>query len=100
LSGELFAHYAIEHTLQITAVESPLSPICLYTMLPVSVDCPSLISPSVYERDKRTNNGLQNITQKTKDRATWRTLQTGCELKYSRRISSSCTTCDTRRVTV
>jgi len=33
------------------------------------------------KKDKRTNNDLQNITHKTKDRVT--PLKTGCELRYS-----------------
>jgi hypothetical protein len=48
---------------------------------------------------KRTNNDLQSITQKTKDRATWTPLKTGGELMYSGRISSSWSTWGIRRVT-
>jgi hypothetical protein len=40
-----------------------------------------------------------NITQKTKDRATRTPLKTGGELRCYRRVSSSCSTCDTRRAT-
>ena len=40
------------------------------------------------ERDKRTNNDLQNSTQKTKDRATRIPLITEGELRYSRRVNS------------
>jgi hypothetical protein len=29
------------------------------------------------KKDKKTNNDLQNTTQKTKDRATWTPLKTG-----------------------
>jgi len=39
-----------------------------------------------------TNNDLQNITQKTKDRAIR-------SRRCSGRVSSSCSTCDTHRVT-
>jgi hypothetical protein len=39
---------------------------------------------------KRTNNNLQNITQKMKDQAT---LKTRGELRCSGRVSSSCSTC-------
>ena len=46
-----------------------------------------------WPKDKRTNNGVQNNTQKTKDRATQTPLSTGGEL-------SSCSTSDTRRFTV
>ena len=48
---------------------------------------------------KRTNNDLQNTTQKTKDRVTQTPLKTGGELRCSGRVSSSCSTSDTRRVT-
>jgi len=34
------------------------------------------------DKRKRTNNDIQNITQKTKDRATRTTLKTGDELRY------------------
>ena len=37
------------------------------------------------KRDKRTNNDLQNITQKTKDRATGIVLKTRGELRCSER---------------
>jgi hypothetical protein len=46
---------------------------------------------------KRTNNNLQNITYKTKDRVTRTTLKTEDELRCSGRVSSSCSTSDTRR---
>jgi len=46
---------------------------------------------------KRTNNNLQNITYKTKDRVTRITLKTGDELRCSGRVGSSCSTSDTRR---
>jgi hypothetical protein len=45
--------------------------------------------------EKRINNYLQNITQKTKDRATWTLLNTEGELRCSV-VSSSCSTCGTR----
>jgi len=38
---------------------------------------------------KRTNNDLQNITQKTKDRATRTSLKTGAELGCPGKESSS-----------
>ena len=47
---------------------------------------------------KSTNNDLQNITHKTKDRVTWTTLKTRSELRCSGRVSSSCSTSGTRRV--
>ena len=50
--------------------------------------------------DKKTNNHLQNTTEKTKDRATLIQLNTGGELRYSGRVSSSCSTCSTNRVTL
>jgi hypothetical protein len=49
---------------------------------------------------KRTNNNLQNITQKTNDHATRNPLKTAYELRSSGRVSSSCSICDTRRVTL
>jgi len=50
------------------------------------------------KRDKRTNNVLQNTTQKTKDRTKQIPLNTGGELRCSGRVRSSCSTSDTRRV--
>ena len=50
--------------------------------------------------DKGTNNDLQNIAHKTKDRVTRTPLKTGSVLKYSRRVCSSCYTSCTRRVTL
>jgi hypothetical protein len=47
-----------------------------------------------------TNDNLQNTTQKTKHRATRALLKTGGELIWSAWVGSSCSTCDTRRVTV
>ena len=49
---------------------------------------------------KGTNNDIQNITQKTKDRATRTSLKTGGELMCSERVGSSCSTYATRRVTL
>ena len=43
---------------------------------------------------KRTNNNKQNITQKTKDRATQTPLKTGGKLRC---IGGSCSTCGTRQ---
>ena len=50
------------------------------------------------QKDKGTNNDLQNITQKTKDRATRTPLKIESELRCSRRASNSCSNYDTRRV--
>ena len=49
---------------------------------------------------KRTYNDLQNITQKTKDQTTRIPLKTGGELRCSRRVTSSCSTYGTCRVTL
>jgi len=49
---------------------------------------------------KRTNNDIQNITNKTKDRVTRTPLKTGSELRCSGRVISSCSTSGTRRVTL
>jgi hypothetical protein len=43
---------------------------------------------------------LQSTTQKTKDRLTRTSLKTRSESSCSGRVSSSCSTCDTLRVTV
>ena len=50
------------------------------------------------KNDKRTNNDVQNTTQKT--RATRTPLKAGCELGWSGRVISSCSICGTRRVTL
>jgi hypothetical protein len=41
---------------------------------------------------KRTNNNLQNITHKTKDRVTRTTLKSGVEFSCCGRVSSTCST--------
>ena len=46
-------------------------------------------------KDKRTSNDLQNTTQKTRDRVTQFPLKSEYQLKYSGRISSSCSTSGT-----
>jgi hypothetical protein len=50
------------------------------------------------KEQKRANNDLQNILIKTKDRVTLAPLKTGCELRWFRRVGSSCSTSDTQRV--
>ena len=50
------------------------------------------------EKDKRTNNDLQNTTQKANDRVTRTPLKIGGELECCGRVSSPCSTSDTRRV--
>jgi hypothetical protein len=47
-------------------------------------------------KDKRTNNDLENITQKTKHRATRTSIKTGGERMYTGRVGSICSTCGTR----
>ena len=49
---------------------------------------------------KRTNNDLQNTTQKTTDRATGTPLKSVGQLSCSWRISSSCSTCGARNLTL
>ena len=49
---------------------------------------------------KRTNNDLQNTTQKAEKRARQPPLKIGGELSYSGRVISSCSTSGTRRVTL
>jgi 4-diphosphocytidyl-2C-methyl-D-erythritol kinase len=52
------------------------------------------------KKDKSTNNDLQNITHKTKDRVTRTLLKTEGELRSSGRVSSSSSTSGTCRVTL
>ena len=52
------------------------------------------------QNHKRTNDYLQNITQKTKDRETRTPLKTRGELRYLGNVSSSCSICETQRVTL
>ena len=47
---------------------------------------------------KKKHDDLQNITQKTKDRTTRTPPKSEYELRWSRWVSSSCSTCGTRRV--
>jgi hypothetical protein len=49
---------------------------------------------------KRTNNDLQNTTQKTKEQATQTPLKIGGELRWSGRVGIYCSTSGTRRVTL
>jgi len=49
------------------------------------------------KQDKGTNNDLQNTTQKTKAWATANPTKTGGHVRSPRRLSSSCSTSDTRR---
>ena len=75
-------------------------------MCETSLMIPKEQSESVYRRRpdntmikrKCTNNDLQNITYKTKDRVTRTPLKTGVELMCSGRVRSSCSTSGTRRV--
>ena len=53
---------------------------------------------TMIKQDKGTNNDLQNISQETKDRATRTPLQTRSEHECSGSVSSSCSTCGTRRL--
>jgi hypothetical protein len=50
------------------------------------------------KKDKRTNNDLQNTTQKTKDQGTRTPLKIGGEHRCSGWVSSYCSTSGTRRV--
>ena len=52
------------------------------------------------KKGERTNKDLQNITQKSKDRATQTSQKNRSELGYYGRVDSSCSTYDSRRVTV
>ena len=55
---------------------------------------------TMVKSDKMKNNNLQNITQKTKDRATRTPLKTGGDLRCSGRVSSFGSTCDIRCATL
>ena len=46
---------------------------------------------------KRTNNDLRNITHKTKDRVTRTPLKTRDDLRFSGKVSSSCSTSGANR---
>jgi hypothetical protein len=50
-----------------------------------------------YNGKKKKDNDLQNLTPKTKDRATRTSLKPAGERRYSGRVSSSCSTSGTRR---
>jgi hypothetical protein len=52
------------------------------------------------KKDERTNNDLQNITQKTKDRVTRTPLKTGGELRFSGWVNSSCIILDYQSKTI
>jgi hypothetical protein len=52
------------------------------------------------DKRKRTNNDLQNITHKTKDRGRRTPLKTRGEVRWSGRVSSSCSTSGTHRFTL
>ena len=52
------------------------------------------------KKSKSTNNDVQNTMQKTNDRATRTLLITGGELWCSGRVGSSCSTSETRRLTL
>jgi hypothetical protein len=50
--------------------------------------------------EKRTNTDLQNTTQKTIGWGTRTLLSTGDEFRCSGRVGRSCSTSDTRRISV
>jgi hypothetical protein len=52
------------------------------------------------KKDKMTKNDLQNSTEKIKDRVTRTPQKTGGKLRCSGKVSSSCSTSGTRRVTL
>ena len=73
-----------------------------------SLKIPKGQSETVYRRridntmaKKKVQKDKQRSTKhtyKTKDRVTWTPLKTGGELRFSGRVSSSCSTSGTRRV--
>ena len=52
------------------------------------------------EKDKRTNNDLQNITRKTKDLSSTNTTKNGDELRCSGKVDNFCSTSGTHRITL
>ena len=52
------------------------------------------------DKRKRTKKDLKNTIQKAKDQAPWTPLRTRGELRCYGRVSSSCSTCGIRRVTL
>jgi hypothetical protein len=50
------------------------------------------------KKDERTNNDLQNITHKTKDRATPTPLKTGGERRCSGRVDKLSLNCNKRDI--
>ena len=50
------------------------------------------------KNDARTNNDLQKLTHKTKDCVTRTPAKTGGKLRFSGRVSSSCSTSGSRRI--
>jgi hypothetical protein len=50
------------------------------------------------KKDTRTNNDLQKLTHKTKVCVTRTPAKTGGKLRFSERVSSSCSTSGSRRI--
>ena len=50
------------------------------------------------KQDTRTNNDLQKLTHKTKDCVTRTPAKTGGKIRFSRRVSSSCSTSGSRHI--
>jgi len=59
---------------------------------------PSMQWPK-WKKWREKNNDLQNTKQKIKDRGPWTSLKIMGEIRCSIRVSSSCSTCGTHRVT-
>ena len=81
-------------------------PLCFVFVLRVTNDVIRSRKPedrkynSQNKNDKGTHSDLQNTTLKTRDWDTCPLLITAGELRYSGRVSSSCSTSATRRVTL
>jgi len=57
------------------------------------------LTDNTMAKRKSTKGKIHEIKQKTKDRATQTTLKTRDEIRCSGQVGSSCSPCDTRRVT-
>jgi hypothetical protein len=95
LSFEIYPDLIVPAPVSFRILASSLSDSCLFVQI---VQKKSLKIPKGHQRtdntmdernnDKKTNNDLQNTTQKTKDRATRTLLKTGGELRCSGRVRS------------
>ena len=66
----------------------------------VEIQRMTIIAMAEIKKTKDKNNDLKNTKQKIKDREPWTPLNLVCEIRCSVRVSSSCSTCGIRRVTL